>query len=227
MLDSYSFNNMETKICYKCGEEKPLEEFYKDKTRKDGRHSLCKTCSNQRMKLYYQKNSEEIKNRARNWEKNNREKRNASVKKWKDKHRDEVRAAGREYYRENKHIYDKYRALNKDILNEKRRIWVSKNKEKVKIRQKECFLRNYEKNKYKYKERRKIWAQKNHDKLFKERQKKIIDLADRYIKDSLIRSGWDKTKLNPDIIEEKRNIIRTRRIILKINQSINKKTNTL
>ena len=218
---------MQLKRCSKCGEERPLEEFYKDKTRKDGRHSLCKTCSNQRMKLYYQKNSEEIKNRARNWQKNNRGKRNASTKKWKDKHRDEVRAAGREYYRENKHIYDRYRALNKDILNEKRRIWVSKNKEKVKIRQKECFLRNYEKNKYKYKERRKIWGQKNHDKILKERQKKIIDLADRYIKDSLIRSGWDKTKLNPDIIEEKRNIIRTRRIILKINQSINKKTKTL
>ena len=221
MLDSYSFNNMETKICYKCREEKPLEEFYRDKTRKDGRHSLCKTCSNQRMKLYYQKNSEEIKNRARNWEKNNREKRNASVKKWKDMHRDEIRAAGREYYRENKHIYDRYKALNKDRLNEIHRNWVYKNKEKVKIFQKESYLRNYEKNKYKYSQMRKLYYQKNHDKLLKERRKRIIDLADRYIKDSLIRSGWDKTKLNPDIIEEKRNIIKVIRIIKQIKNKQN------
>ena len=50
----------------------------------------------------------------------------------------------------NKHIYDRYKALNKDRLNEIHRNWVYKNKEKVKIFQKESYLRNYEKNKYKY-----------------------------------------------------------------------------
>ncbi len=212
---------MELKRCSKCGEERPLEEFYKDKTKKYGRSSYCKICSSQRCKLYYQKNSEVIKNASSNWQKNNRDKRNAAAKKWKDMHRDEVRAAGREYYRKNKHIYDRYNALNKDRLNEIHRNWVYKNKEKVKIFQKESYLRNYEKNRHKYRERRKLYYQKNHDKLLKERQKKIIDLADRYIKDSLIRSGWDKTKLNPDIIEEKRNIIKVIRIIKQIKNKQN------
>lgn len=212
---------METKLCTKCGEEKPLEEFYKDKTKKYGRSSYCKICSSQRCKLYYQINSEVIKNASSNWQKNNREKRNAWVKKWKDIHRDEVRAAGREYYRKNKHVYERYRALNKDRLGEKQKEWVYKNKEKVKIFQKESYLRNYEKNRHKYRERNKLYYQKNHDKLLKERRKRIIDLADRYIKDSLIRSGWDKTKLNPDVIEEKRNIIKVVRIIKQIKNKQN------
>ena len=212
---------MQLKKCSKCGEEKPLEEFYKDKIKKDGRSSYCKICSSQRCKRYYQKNSEVIKNASSNWQKNNRDKRNAWVKKWKDIHRDEVRASGREYYRKNKHVYERYRALNKDRLDEKQKEWVYKNKEKVKIFQKESYLRNYEKNRHKYRERRKLYYQKNHDKLLKERRKRIIDLADRYIKDSLIRSGWDKTKLNPDIIEEKRNIIKVVRIIKQIKNKQN------
>lgn len=32
------------KTCSKCGEEKPLEDFYKDNQRKSGRRSSCKDC---------------------------------------------------------------------------------------------------------------------------------------------------------------------------------------
>ena len=35
---------MSTKYCYRCKEEKPIESFSKDKTKKDGRSSDCKTC---------------------------------------------------------------------------------------------------------------------------------------------------------------------------------------
>lgn len=43
---------MKTKICSKCREEKPLSEFRKDKTKKDGYYSSCKKCC----KGFYQKN---------------------------------------------------------------------------------------------------------------------------------------------------------------------------
>ena len=163
---------METKKCSKCGEVKPINEFYKQKSHKDGYQSSCKNCRSQWAKLYYQKNSKEIINRGSNWV---------------DKNKEKVKIYKKEHY----------------------------------LRNKESYQRNYEKNKPKYRERNKLYYQKNYDKLLKERQKKIIDLADRYIKNSLIRSGWDKTKLYPDIIEEKRNIIKTIRIIRKLNQSIN------
>lgn len=35
---------MKTKLCRKCGEEKSLDEFSRDKTHRDGRFSLCKKC---------------------------------------------------------------------------------------------------------------------------------------------------------------------------------------
>lgn len=34
----------ETKRCTKCHEEKPLDQFYHDRRRKDGRHSWCRNC---------------------------------------------------------------------------------------------------------------------------------------------------------------------------------------
>lgn len=38
---------METKTCNKCGEVKSLDEFYKDKTKKDGYYYPCKMCIKQ------------------------------------------------------------------------------------------------------------------------------------------------------------------------------------
>ena len=37
---------MESKICTKCGETKPLDEFKKDKRQSGGRGSHCKSCHN-------------------------------------------------------------------------------------------------------------------------------------------------------------------------------------
>ena len=37
---------MDTKICSKCGKEKEIEKFVKDKNKKDGYRSYCKECEN-------------------------------------------------------------------------------------------------------------------------------------------------------------------------------------
>lgn len=42
---------METKVCKKCGIEKPLEEFEKNKNMIDGRTGVCKICINKRKNL--------------------------------------------------------------------------------------------------------------------------------------------------------------------------------
>lgn len=45
---------MQTKTCKGCQEEKPIAEFYKDKTTKDGYRGKCKICINQDSSAYYQ-----------------------------------------------------------------------------------------------------------------------------------------------------------------------------
>ena len=45
------------KVCTKCKMEKSLTEFHKDKSRKSGYHSSCKTCKNIKAKELRQKYS--------------------------------------------------------------------------------------------------------------------------------------------------------------------------
>lgn len=40
------------KICYKCGIEKDVGEFYKNRSRKDGLDHYCKVCKRNKMKEY-------------------------------------------------------------------------------------------------------------------------------------------------------------------------------
>jgi hypothetical protein len=50
------------KICSKCVLEKPLLEFYKDRTHKDGYSSTCKPCSLQTSRQWKKENRERYKN---------------------------------------------------------------------------------------------------------------------------------------------------------------------
>lgn len=46
-----------TKVCSKCGKEKHVDEFHRDRTRKDGRHPYCKACKSAYNKQRYRKMS--------------------------------------------------------------------------------------------------------------------------------------------------------------------------
>jgi hypothetical protein len=49
-----------TKICSKCGAEKSIEDFYVDRSKKDGHRNECKECTAKRQKPYYENNKSEI-----------------------------------------------------------------------------------------------------------------------------------------------------------------------
>lgn len=53
------------KTCSKCGKEKPLDAFPKDKTKKDGRRYSCKECRKAANRSYYQNNAEKLKAKQR------------------------------------------------------------------------------------------------------------------------------------------------------------------
>jgi ribosomal protein L44E len=50
---------METKVCFKCGRELPLTEFYKHPKMADGHLNKCKNCTKKDVHENYEKNSED------------------------------------------------------------------------------------------------------------------------------------------------------------------------
>jgi hypothetical protein len=70
------------KTCAKCGIEKPLDEFYKDKTVKDGHRNKCKSCILECNKKWYLENPERVKALKKKWYLENTEKVRAYDKKW-------------------------------------------------------------------------------------------------------------------------------------------------
>lgn len=59
---------MKTKICSKCKIEKPIEDFDKHNSHKDGLRSECKKCHNEWKRQYRLKNKEKIREKERKWE---------------------------------------------------------------------------------------------------------------------------------------------------------------
>ena len=117
-----------TKLCTKCNCEKEIKEFHKDKQKKDGLCSQCKTCKIQNVKTYSLKNSEKIKDYKKQWALKNQDR-----------------------LKEDRKIYVKN---NKDRIAETKKEWAEKNKERVFLTKQKYYLRNTEK----VKERAKIFS---------------------------------------------------------------------
>ena len=65
--------NIRVKRCSKCGEEKELGEFYKDKFGKYGVRSICKICQKELHKINYIKNKKKVKDQKQRWAKAHRQ----------------------------------------------------------------------------------------------------------------------------------------------------------
>lgn len=86
------------KTCSKCGDPKPLSEFYPHSGCRDGRHPACKRChikasvarqradpeaARERSRRWRERHPEEANRRPREWAKNNPEKHRAQQAKWR------------------------------------------------------------------------------------------------------------------------------------------------
>jgi hypothetical protein len=92
---------MKTCSCCKICVEESL--FYKDKTKKDGLASRCIPCQKAYWTKYYKLNSEKIKNTAREWEANNRERKNKRSNEWRAKNREHYLARKSELFKKSYH----------------------------------------------------------------------------------------------------------------------------
>ncbi len=106
----------QTKTCTKCDTTKTVDRFYKNKSKKDGLQSQCKTCA----KGYKETNREEIR---------------AKQKAYHEANLEEIRArkkAYREANREKIMVKDKaYREANREVILAKKKSYHEANREKI------------------------------------------------------------------------------------------------
>jgi len=141
-----------SKQCAKCRETKFLDDFHKDKGKRDGRSSYCKKCAiesarmhykenreghRERQQEYYRENSDAIRRRSAGYYEAHREskefrlRRNKANRRYCEENRGKVRARHRCYQEENhERILEsqrQYRARNRAALLERNKQYRAKN----------------------------------------------------------------------------------------------------
>ena len=114
-----------TRVCRKCGQEKPLEEFVKDKTRELGYSDTCNHCRREHACKYRADNHEKVLERTRKWRVDNPEKVREYDRKYRADNHEKILEYGRKHYAENSERYNKYsrkwQAANPEKVRETRR----------------------------------------------------------------------------------------------------------
>jgi len=106
-------------------ETKPLREFHKNKTKKDGLQTMCKDCSKENSKKQYMEDRKKRIKYVENWQKNNPEKtreyrrKREGSRKYKEYKREYMREYMRRYtqterYREHRRQYMREYYLKKE-----------------------------------------------------------------------------------------------------------------
>ena len=95
---------MAAKQCTKCGEAKPLEQFYRFKLGKLGRQAECKICSDARRRKFAKTRPEAERHSRRLWEKNNPEivKASGAKKRANQSYKQRMKEYGAVWYAENR-----------------------------------------------------------------------------------------------------------------------------
>ena len=146
------------KICTKCGENLPAttEYFHKKKSGKYGLHAICKKCIKEYNKTRFENNKDEILEKKRKYNSNNKEK---------------IREYNKDYYKDNtdkkKELSKKYRENNKEYYREYNKKYYEDNKEQLKSYNKDYRINNAVELSKKQKE----YVKNNPDKIFNNRQK--------------------------------------------------------
>lgn len=176
-------DNQTKKICPKCGNEKDIVEFHKNKNRVDRLSCYCKTCKHQLDKDYCGENKEKLNHLAKLYYKEHQNEIKERVKRYRIKNKEKIK----EYRRKNKGEIKQYQdAYNKQ--------YCIKNKNKLRNKKKEFRLKNPEivrRWKKEYYERHKDQIIENMLQYYiKNRDKKI-----RYIREYYAKNKHGKIKL--------------------------------
>ena len=116
------FNIMGTRICTKCGEEKPetTEYFHRAKNCRGGLCTICKECRNKAVRRWRAENPERVRETVRRWQAENPEKARGIRKRWEAENPEKAREARKRWESE-----------NPEKAREAVRRWYAENPEKV------------------------------------------------------------------------------------------------
>jgi len=151
------------KICSKCKAEKPLTEFSKHKSAKDGLCSTCKSCARLiSSNWYYQNKEKALKSRAE-YRVNNAQKKKDQDKAWRENNKqrciDNAKRWASLNAEKSKAIKRAYSDRNLETVRLRARLWAENNPEKARINHKKW----RDSNKDKIRERSATWASENKD----------------------------------------------------------------
>jgi len=129
--------DMKTKRCYYCNEEKPLDEYHKDKNRKDGLQNKCKLCNKQyhqenkeriseQKKQHRQENKESIAEYQKQYHQENRERILERQKQYRQENKERILERKKQYRQENKERIVQYRQENKERIAEQQKQYLRK-----------------------------------------------------------------------------------------------------
>ena len=139
---------MGTKMCRKCFEEKSIDNFTKDKKRKDGLDNCCRDCKKQRYidnkesisinkKQYYQNNKENLSEKRKVYYVNNKENILIIRKQYRKDNKEIIKVNSKQYSEDNREKLDKYykqyREDNRESILKKNSLYSKENTDKGSI----------------------------------------------------------------------------------------------
>lgn len=102
------------KQCSRCGQSKPLDDYYKDKATKDNRRCRCKVCDKSMVKEWQDKNTAKVVEQANTYRKANLEKSRSISRKYYHRNK-QKQIAYKIKYNKNRRLEDPLFALTENI----------------------------------------------------------------------------------------------------------------
>ena len=94
------------KTCSKCSETKPMDDFHRDKSKKDGRRARCAECAKADKRASYADDPDKFKERVGEYREANPEKVKEMNRKWREAN--DRRPYNVAYYEDNKEMFIAY-----------------------------------------------------------------------------------------------------------------------
>lgn len=133
---------LEVKECTRCHRELPLEQFSKDKNQSDGLCKICKECTREYKKKYYEKNSEKIKAKTSKYYRDNHEERLQQASDYRQRNAERIREYRNSHYDPIKR--KAYAESHREQANATHRLWYAKTKDEHNQKQRERYATDEE-----------------------------------------------------------------------------------